>query len=92
MHVEGACDWWDEKLAKLRDQFPIQREAKNMTIELTDGQIVRVLDLCEKIAKTRRDLPAAPEGFDVSLEIAKHLRKNLEAQNDVLVELGALLR
>lgn len=63
-----------------------------MTIELTDVQIARVLELCTKIAKVSQELPAAPRGFEVSLEVAKHLRSSLEAKNDLLVELGALLR
>lgn len=63
-----------------------------MIINLTDAQVVRVLELCEIVAKTKQELPLAPRGFDVSLEIAKHLRASLELKNDLLIELGALLR
>ena len=63
-----------------------------MTIQLTDAQVARVLELCTKIAKTRQELPIAPDGFEVSLEVAKHLRSSLEAKNYMLLELGALLR
>ena len=63
-----------------------------MMIQLTDSQVVRVLELCEKIARTKQQLPTPPKGFDVSLETAKFLRTSLEAQNDLLLELGALLR
>jgi len=63
-----------------------------MVIKLTDEQVARVLSLCEKIARIKQELPAPPKGFEVSLEVAKHLRASLEAKNDLLVELGALLR
>ena len=63
-----------------------------MSINLTDEQIVRVLDLCTTIARLRQDLPRAPQGFDVDLEVAKHLRLSLEARNSDLLELAALLR
>jgi len=63
-----------------------------MLIKLTDEQVARVLYLCEKIAKVRHELPAAPQGFEASLDIIKHLRASLEAKNDLLLELGALLR
>jgi hypothetical protein len=63
-----------------------------MVIQLTDAQVARVLELCETIAKTKQELPAPPKGFDVRLEIAKHLRASLESKNDLLLELGALLR
>jgi len=64
-----------------------------MIINLTDTQIARLLDLCEKIAVLRQRIPKPPfEGVNVSLEVARHLRKDLEAANDVLLELGALLR
>ncbi len=61
-------------------------------IKLTDGQIARLLELTEKIARVKLELPAAPRGYDVSLEVAKFLRASVEAQMDSLIELGALLR
>ncbi len=63
-----------------------------MTIELTDHQIARVLELCAQVAEIRKEVPLPPAGHNVTLEVAKHLRQSLEAKNDVLVELGALLR
>jgi len=63
-----------------------------MIAELTDTQVARLLELCGKIARIQQELPVAPKGFDVSLEVAKHLRSSLEKQNAALVELGALLR
>ena len=63
-----------------------------MIADLTDTQVARVIELTTKIARISQELPAAPQGFDVSEEVAKHLRKSLEAQNDILLELGALLR
>lgn len=63
-----------------------------MTIQLTDAQVARLLELCVKIAKIQQELPAAPAGFEVGIEIAKHLRASLEAKNDLLLELGSLLR
>ncbi len=61
-------------------------------IELTDGQIVRVIDICRKVVNTSKNLPAAPAGYEVAIEVAKHLRKVILALNDDLLELGALLR
>jgi hypothetical protein len=63
-----------------------------MSIELTDSQIARVLELCGKIAAIRNEIPSAPRGFEVSLEIARCLRSSLERCNFELMELGALLR
>jgi hypothetical protein len=67
-----------------------------MSIDLTDAQIVRVLELTASIASIKSSMPRPPAGYtnnpDVNLEIAKALRSALEAQNDVLIELGALLR
>lgn len=63
-----------------------------MVANLTDEQVARVLTLCESIARIKQELPAPPPGYIVDVEIAKHLRKSLEARNDVLLELGALLR
>jgi hypothetical protein len=61
-------------------------------LELTDGQIVRVLDICLKISKISQQLPPVPSGYDVAIEVAKHLRADLLKHNDDLLELGALLR
>ena len=61
-------------------------------IKLTDNQIVRLLELTEKIARIKQELPAAPRGYEVGLEVAKFLRASVEAQMDALTELGALLR
>jgi hypothetical protein len=63
-----------------------------MIADLTDSQVARVLDLTEQIARIKQELPAAPRGFDVGEEIARHLRASLVAKNDVLLELAALLR
>lgn len=63
-----------------------------MTIKLTDAQIARVLEITSKIAAIRNQLPLPPAGFEVDEEIAKNLRASLEKNNDLLVELGALLR
>ena len=63
-----------------------------MIADLTDAQVARVLELAAKIARIQQEIPAAPRGFDVSVEIAKALRSSLVAKNDVLLELGALLR
>jgi hypothetical protein len=63
-----------------------------MINQLTNEQVARVLYLCGEISKVQRELPAAPRGFEVSLEVATHLRASLEAKNAILVELGALLR
>lgn len=63
-----------------------------MTIQLTDAQIVRLFELCEQVVAVRMTMPAPPTGMDGDLELAKNLRSSLEAQNDVLLELGALLR
>jgi hypothetical protein len=67
--------------------------AKNMTIDLTNTQIARVLELCAKIAMVTTEMPTPPEkSAEVDLELAKNLRANLEKHNDELIELGALLR
>jgi hypothetical protein len=63
-----------------------------MSIELTDNQLARVLELCAKIAAIRHEMPLAPRGFNVDVEVAKHLRASIEAKNDWLLELSALLR
>jgi hypothetical protein len=63
-----------------------------MTVQLTDAQIARLFELCEKIGKVSREIPPPPQGLDGSFERAKHLRSSLERENSVLLELGALLR
>ena len=65
-------------------------------IELTDQQIVRVFQLCERIGRVQHQVPPLPDGYarneTAQLERAKSLRGSLELENDSLVELGALLR
>jgi uncharacterized Zn finger protein (UPF0148 family) len=81
------------RFALLRGTWPkINTKEKNMIADLTNTQIARVLELCGKIADVRKELPPAPPGFEVSLEIAKNLRASLERKNDLLLELSALLR
>ena len=67
-----------------------------MTIQLTDAQIVRVLELCAKVGAIAKNMPVMPGGYardpEAQLELAKNLRSSLEQMNDALVELGALLR
>ena|ERR1700676_202299 len=80
----------------LRGQWPEQRGAKNMVIQLTDEQVSRVLELCGKIAAIQSTMPALPGGYErneeARLELARGLRSSLEKANDILLELGALLR
>lgn len=63
-----------------------------MIADLTDAQVARVLELTGLISRVVNEIPQPPRGFDVSVEIAKALRSSLVAKNDVLLELGALLR
>jgi hypothetical protein len=67
-----------------------------MSVELTDGQIVRLFELCERIAKIKSGIPVMPAGFrldpNAQIELAKAARAAVEADNDILVELGTLLR
>ena len=63
-----------------------------MIIHLNDVQVARVLELCSKIAAIQNQLPKPPQGSNVSLEIAQHLRGSLEKHNDDLLELSTLLR
>ena len=63
-----------------------------MIADLTDEQVARILELTAQISRVANEIPQPPRGFDVSLEIAKALRTSLEARNEALVELGALLR
>ena len=81
------------RFALLRGTWPkLNTEEKNMIAELSDSQVARLLELCGKIAGLRNELPAAPPYTDVTLEVAKQLRKSLERENSALLELGALLR
>lgn len=86
------CCWVCRRYALLRGQWPIQSEVKDMVIELTDDQIVRVFQLCSKIAAVKHTVPAPPQGMDGDIELAKNLRATLERENESLIELGALLR
>lgn len=63
-----------------------------MTPQMTDAQIARLFELCNKISAIRATMPAPPAGMGGDLELAKALRSNLEKANDVLLELGALLK
>lgn len=67
-----------------------------MIAEMTNEQIARLLELCGKISAVRNELPPLPKGWIpsavVNREVAKALRASLESKNDLLVELGALLR
>ena len=63
-----------------------------MIVDLTDEQVARVLELTAQISRVANEIPLPPRGFDVSIEIAKALRTSLTAKNDLLLELGALLR
>ena len=63
-----------------------------MTVNLTNEQIARLFHLCEKIVAVKRSMPIPPKGMDGELELAKNLRSSIEKENDVLLELGALLR
>lgn len=67
-----------------------------MSINLTDEQIVRVLEICKRIGRIQSEVPTPPTGVGMAttanLEIAKAIRSSLEQYNDDLLELGALLR
>jgi len=80
----------------LLGRWPTYAEVRNMSIKLTDGQIVRLLVLCNKIGKIQHEVPAPPTGTGMAptaaLEVAKSIRASLERENDSLLELGALLR
>lgn len=60
--------------------------------EYTDQQIARLFELCGEITAVKKSLPEAPEGFDVSLETARHLRSTLAQHTDALNELASLLQ
>lgn len=80
----------------LLGRWPNPLEEKKMKIQLTDEQIARVFELAEKITVVQQSIHWTPGGFarseTIRLEIAKSLRASLEAQTDVLLELGTLLR
>ncbi len=80
------------RYALLRGTWPEGTQEKNMSVELTNEQVARVLEICERIASIKNEVPLPPRGFEMSLEIAKYLRTSLLAQNSMLVELSALLR
>ena len=91
--LEINCCLLCRRFALLRGTWPkMHTEEKNMIAELTGTQVARLLEVCGKIAKVQQELPAPPPGFNVTLEVAKHLRSSLEAKNNLLLELGALLR
>jgi len=60
-------------------------------MKLTDEQIDRVFVLCAEIAAVRKELPAAPVGFNVGIEMARHLRVSLAQHGAALQELGGIL-
>lgn len=80
----------------LSGRWPFPSEVRNMSIQLTDAQIVRLLELCNKVGAIYHSVPQPPQGVGMAatadLEIAKSIRASLERENDVLLELGALLR
>jgi hypothetical protein len=59
--------------------------------ELTDKQIARIFELSAELAEVRRQLPIAPQGFDVSIESARDLRASLLLHLPAMVELGDIL-
>lgn len=61
-------------------------------VNLTDEQIARLFELCNEISAVKRQLPAAPEGFDVSLESARNLRVSLTLHAAALAELAEILK
>ena len=69
---------------------------KVMISELNDEKVARVFALCERIVAIKMQVPPTPSTFGqknaVQLETARALRDVLEQNNEVLMELGALLR
>lgn len=63
-----------------------------MKIELTDEQIARVFELCAEIVSVRDSIPRAPQGYDMSVQVAGIVRENLERHTSHLEELHQLLR
>ena len=59
--------------------------------QLSDEHIARIFKLCTEIAEVGASLPAAPRGFDVSLELAKNLRASLNEHERALGELLGIL-
>lgn len=90
------CCYICRRYGLLLGRWPTLSEARNMSIKLTDAQIVRVLELCNKIGKIQHEVPAPPSGTGMAetagLEVAKSIRASLDRHNDDLLELGALLR
>lgn len=90
------CCYVCRRYGLLLGRWPNPSEVKNMTIQLTDEQVVRLLFLCAKIGRIQNEVPQPPKGVGMAatadLEIAKSIRQSLEANNDALLELGALLR
>jgi hypothetical protein len=72
-----------------RTHHRLDSGADNM--HLTDLEIVRILDLCARIARaqTPSDIPALPDGFDGGQTMRNVRRRALPT--DAMVELGALL-
>lgn len=78
------CGVWPDRM---------NQKGRDMTINLTNIQVARVLELCAKIAAVTQEMPMPPEmNSEVALELAKNLRASIEKHNDELIELGALLR
>lgn len=63
-----------------------------MIDNLTDGQVARIFRLCDEIAAVKKELPAPPPGFDVSIEIARNLRVSLAQHTTTLKELMQILQ
>ncbi len=63
-----------------------------MRMHLTDEQIARLFELCAEITAVRNSIPAAPTGFNVSLERARYLRNSLSQHDAALAELGIMLQ
>ena len=93
--IDDNCCYVCRRYAFLRGEWPIQG-AKKMRIKLTDAQIVRLFELVDTVAAVQQEIPTPFVGFasneNTRLEIAKALRTSLEKKNDILLELGALLR
>ena len=62
-----------------------------MKLPFSDEQIAKLFDLTAEIAAVRQEMPAAPKGFDVGLELARALRSSLEKHGETLVSLAQLL-
>lgn len=90
------CCYVCRRFGLLNGRWPTSSEARKMSIELTDAQIVRLLELCNRIGKIQFEVPIPPNGVGMAetagLEVARSIRASLDAQNEALLELGALLR